>query len=82
MSLKELSLRLLSALYELIFKEKMDDQALTFILILVRGDWRAGRSAVRVCLQYHCGTDIGAKQFWCSCSYYHSVQYPHPLNAG
>jgi O-antigen/teichoic acid export membrane protein len=31
-SLKELSLRLLSALYELIFKEKMDDQALTFIL--------------------------------------------------
>ena len=32
MSLKELSLRLLSALYELIFKEKMGDEARTFIL--------------------------------------------------
>ncbi|MGB9213542.1 MAG: hypothetical protein WCB91_11725, partial [Halobacteriota archaeon] len=32
MSLKELGLRLLSAPYELIFKEKMDAQARTFVL--------------------------------------------------
>ena len=42
MSLKELGFRLLSAPYELIFKEKMDDEARKFSLrYLVRGDWHA-----------------------------------------